>query len=93
MATSTLWTAVLPPMSAFSPGLSTLTFARAGSRAGHRPFGDNTTPGRTSSERRNRSAMRPVTFVTIEEVESGEWGIGGRAMTTQDVKDLQASST
>ena len=38
-------------------------------------------------------AMRPVTFVTIEEIESGEWGIGGRAMTTQDVKDLQSSST
>jgi 4-oxalocrotonate tautomerase len=36
-------------------------------------------------------AMRPVTWVTIEEVASGEWGIGGKAMTTQDVKDLQAS--
>jgi 4-oxalocrotonate tautomerase len=36
-------------------------------------------------------AMRPVTWVTIEEVRSGEWGIGGQAMTTQDVKDLQAS--
>ncbi len=36
-------------------------------------------------------AMRPVTWVTIEEVNSGEWGIGGKAMTTQDVKDLQAS--
>jgi 4-oxalocrotonate tautomerase len=36
-------------------------------------------------------AMRPVTWVTIEEVRSGEWGIGGKAMTTQDVKDLQAS--
>jgi 4-oxalocrotonate tautomerase len=36
-------------------------------------------------------AMRPVTWVTIEEVNSGEWGIGGKGMTTQDVKDLQAS--
>ena len=36
-------------------------------------------------------AMRPVTWVAIEEVESGEWGIGGRAMTTRDVKDLQSS--
>jgi 4-oxalocrotonate tautomerase len=36
-------------------------------------------------------AMRPVTWVTIEEVRSGEWGIGGKALTTQDVKDLQAS--
>jgi 4-oxalocrotonate tautomerase len=36
-------------------------------------------------------AMRPVTWVTIEEVASGEWAIGGKALTTQDVKDLQAS--
>jgi 4-oxalocrotonate tautomerase len=36
-------------------------------------------------------AMRPVTWVTIEEVRSGEWGIGGKGLTTQDVKDLQAS--
>ena len=36
-------------------------------------------------------AMRPVTWVTVEEVNSGEWGIGGKGLTTQDVKDLQAS--
>jgi 4-oxalocrotonate tautomerase len=36
-------------------------------------------------------AMRPVTWVTIDEVKSGDWGIGGKALTTQDVKDLQAS--
>jgi 4-oxalocrotonate tautomerase len=35
-------------------------------------------------------AMRPVTWVTVEEVESGHWGIGGKALTTQDVKDLQS---
>ena len=35
--------------------------------------------------------MRPVTWVTIEEVASGEWGIGGKPLSTQDVKDLQAS--
>ena len=28
-------------------------------------------------------AMRPVTWVTIEEVASGEWAIGGKALTTQ----------
>ena len=38
-------------------------------------------------------ALRPVTSVIVEEVESGDWGIGGRSMTTQDVKDLQATST
>ncbi|MCX6593405.1 MAG: tautomerase family protein [Acidobacteria bacterium] len=33
-------------------------------------------------------AMRPVTWVTIEEVRSGEWGIGGQAMTTEAVRAL-----
>ena len=36
-------------------------------------------------------SMRPVTWVTIEEVDSGDWGIGGKALTTQDVRDLQAT--
>jgi 4-oxalocrotonate tautomerase len=36
-------------------------------------------------------AMRPVTWVIVEEVASGEWGIGGKPLSTQDVKDLQAS--
>jgi 4-oxalocrotonate tautomerase len=35
--------------------------------------------------------MRPVTWVILEEVASGEWGVGGKALSTQDVKDLQAS--
>ena len=30
-------------------------------------------------------AMRPVTWVTIEEVASGEWGIGGKALHTGDI--------
>jgi len=34
--------------------------------------------------------MRPVTWVLIEDVKSGEWGIGGNAMTTADVKNLAA---
>jgi 4-oxalocrotonate tautomerase len=36
-------------------------------------------------------AMRQVTWVAIEEVDSGDWGIGGRCLTTQDVKDLQST--
>ena len=36
-------------------------------------------------------AMRQVTWVTVEEVESGDWGIGGHALTTKDVKDLQST--
>ncbi len=34
--------------------------------------------------------MRPVTWVIIEEVQSGEWGIGGQAMTTDAVRALAA---
>jgi 4-oxalocrotonate tautomerase len=36
-------------------------------------------------------AMRQVTWVAIEEVDSGDWGIGGQCLTTQDVKDLQST--
>jgi 4-oxalocrotonate tautomerase len=34
--------------------------------------------------------MRPVTWVVIEDVRSGEWGIGGNAMTTEAVRALAA---
>jgi 4-oxalocrotonate tautomerase family enzyme len=34
--------------------------------------------------------MRSVTWVTIEEVASGEWGIAGNALTAGDAKALQA---
>ena len=34
--------------------------------------------------------MRPVTWVVIEEVKSGDWGIGGNSLTTNDVKSLAA---
>jgi 4-oxalocrotonate tautomerase len=37
-------------------------------------------------------ALRPVTWVVIEEVKSGDWGIGGNAMTTADVKGLSAAA-
>ncbi len=35
-------------------------------------------------------SMRPVTWVVIEEVKSGDWGVGGNALTTADVKALAA---
>ncbi|HWL31706.1 MAG TPA: tautomerase family protein [Xanthobacteraceae bacterium] len=35
-------------------------------------------------------AMRGVTWVKISEVASGEWGIGGKPMTTQAVSNLAA---
>jgi 4-oxalocrotonate tautomerase len=34
--------------------------------------------------------MRPVTWVVIEEVKSGDWGIAGNPLTTNDVKALAA---
>lgn len=34
--------------------------------------------------------IRPVTWVILEEVRSGEWGMGGEAVTTQDVRELVA---
>jgi 4-oxalocrotonate tautomerase len=37
--------------------------------------------------------MRGVTLVTIEEVRSGDWGIGGKAMTTEAVKALAAGGS
>jgi 4-oxalocrotonate tautomerase len=34
--------------------------------------------------------MRPVTWILIEDVKSGAWGIGGNPLTTTDVKNLAA---
>ena len=34
--------------------------------------------------------MRSVTWVVVEEVGSGDWGIGGNALRTEDVKALQS---
>ena len=35
-------------------------------------------------------AMRGVTWVTIHEVRSGDWGIAGKPLTTAAVKELAA---
>jgi 4-oxalocrotonate tautomerase len=34
-------------------------------------------------------AMRGVTWVTIEEVASGSWGIGGTPLTTADITSMR----
>ncbi|MFL6229143.1 MAG: 4-oxalocrotonate tautomerase family protein [Pyrinomonadaceae bacterium] len=34
--------------------------------------------------------MRQVTWVVVEEVKSGDWGIGGQTLTTEAVKELAA---
>jgi 4-oxalocrotonate tautomerase len=34
--------------------------------------------------------MRPVTSVVIDEVKSGDWAIGGKPLTTAEVKALAA---
>jgi 4-oxalocrotonate tautomerase len=36
--------------------------------------------------------MRPVTWVVVEDVKSGSWGIGGQPLTTADVKALAAGA-
>ena len=34
--------------------------------------------------------MRPVTWVVVEEVASGDWGVGGTPLHTADIKALAA---
>jgi 4-oxalocrotonate tautomerase len=36
--------------------------------------------------------MRQVTWCVIQEVASGDWGIGGQTLTTDDVKALAAGA-
>jgi 4-oxalocrotonate tautomerase len=36
--------------------------------------------------------MRGVTWVVVEEVKSGDWGIGGKPLSTEDVKALAAGA-
>jgi len=37
-------------------------------------------------------ALRPYVWVILEEVRSGEWGMGGRAITTADVRAIASGS-
>jgi 4-oxalocrotonate tautomerase len=37
-------------------------------------------------------AMRPVTWVRVQEIESGDWAIGGNPLTTADVKAIAAGT-
>jgi 4-oxalocrotonate tautomerase len=36
--------------------------------------------------------MRGVTWVVVEEVRSGDWGIGGKPLSTEDVRALAAGA-
>ena len=36
--------------------------------------------------------MRGVTWCLVEELKSGEWGIGGHGMTTEEVRSLAAGA-
>ena len=38
-------------------------------------------------------AMRPVTWVRVQEIESGEWAIGGTPLTASDAKKMAGSGT
>jgi 4-oxalocrotonate tautomerase len=35
-------------------------------------------------------ALRPVTWVRVQETESGEWAIGGKPLSAADVKHMAA---
>jgi len=37
-------------------------------------------------------SMRGVTWVVIEDVKEGSWGIGGQALTLEDIHRLQAAA-
>jgi len=37
--------------------------------------------------------MRGVTWVKVDEIESGDWGIGGQPLTTEAVQALAAGKT
>ena len=34
--------------------------------------------------------LRPYTWVLIDEIKSGQWGIGGHTLTTEEVQSLMA---
>ncbi len=38
-------------------------------------------------------SMRGVTWVRVHEFDSGTWGIGGKALTTNDIKAVQAGAS
>ena len=40
-----------------------------------------------------RENTRPVTLVIVEQVKSGNWGIGGKSLTTADVIDRRRFCT
>lgn len=37
-------------------------------------------------------ALRPVTWVRVQEFEQGDWGIGGKGLTAADVQALAAGA-
>ena len=37
--------------------------------------------------------MRPVTWVRVQEVESGQWAVGGQTLSAEDVKAMAAGRT
>ena len=36
-------------------------------------------------------AMRAITWVVVEEVKSGSWGIGGKALTTDEIRAMRGA--
>jgi hypothetical protein len=63
------------------------TFLADGGHCGHGVGRGGFTDAMVSIE---GEAMRSVTWVVVEEVKSGDWGVGGKPITTSDVKALAA---
>jgi 4-oxalocrotonate tautomerase len=38
-------------------------------------------------------SMRGITWVIVDEVGSGDWGVGGRTLSTEDVKAMAVVAT
>jgi 4-oxalocrotonate tautomerase len=36
--------------------------------------------------------LRPLTWVVIDEIKSGDWGVGGNGLTTEDVRAMQSGA-
>ena len=62
----------------------------------HKRGGDRPNKQRAVRARKGRKIegenMRAVTWVVVEEVKSGDWGMGGQALTTDAVRSLAAGS-
>lgn len=68
---------------------ATFPVTRSWSAAGKKAMIERVTDAALSVE---SAAFRPVTWVIVEEVPSGAWGIAGRALTTESARQIVTRS-